>query len=108
MLITWYSSVYSFNIAETLSLKERVENRKTFLSSYLNERNLTTKEQKYLYDMACIINGVYFNRFVALLASKGFEKSVKKMIPHITVNYSCLDSDVDIQSELQKEIYHIE
>ena len=108
MLITWYSSVYSFNIAETLSLKERVENRKTFLCSYLNERNLTTKEQKYLYDMACIINGVYFNRFVALLASKGFEKSVKKMIPHITVNYSCLDSDVDIQSELQKEIYHIE
>ena len=53
--------------------------------------------------MACIINGVYFNRFVALLASKGLKKSVKKMVPHITANYYCLDSNVDIQSELQKE-----
>lgn len=78
MLITWYSSVYSFDIALILSLKERIENRKIFFSSYLNNRNLNTKEQEYLYDMACIINGVYFNRFVALLASKGFKKSVKK------------------------------
>ena len=54
--------------------------------------------------MARIINGVYFNRFVALLASKGFKKSVKRMIPHIIANYYCLDSDVDIQSELQEEI----
>lgn len=90
MLITWYSSVYSFDIALILSLKERIENRKIFFSSYLNNRNLNTKEQEYLYDMACIINGVYFNRFVALLASKGFKKSVKKMIPHITANYYCL------------------
>ena len=104
MLITWYSSVYSFDIALILSLKERIENRKIFFSSYLNNRNLNTKEQEYLYDMACIINGVYFNRFVALLASKGFKKSVKKMIPHITANYYCLDSDIDIQSELQEEL----
>lgn len=90
MLITWYSSVYSFDIALILSLKERIENRKIFFSSYLNNRNLNTKEQEYLYDMACIINGVYFNRFVALLVSKGFKKSVKKMIPHITANYYCL------------------
>jgi len=26
------------------------------------------------------------------------------MIPHITANYYCLDSDVDIQSELQEEL----
>lgn len=104
MLITWYSSVYSFDIALMLSSKERTENRKVFFSSYLNNRKLNAKEREYLYDMACIINGVYFNRFVALLASKGFEKSVERMISHITANYYCLDSDVDIQSELQKEI----
>ncbi|MED9966390.1 MAG: hypothetical protein UFJ18_06305 [Blautia sp.] len=88
-------------------MKERIENRKCFFDSYLNNRNLNTKEQEYLYDMACIINGVYFNRFVALLASKGFKKITKKMIPHIIANYYCLDSDMDIQSELQKEMYHI-
>lgn len=103
MLVTWYSSVYSFDIALILSLKERTENRKVFFSSYLNNRNLNAKEREYLYDMACIINGVYFNRFVELLASKGLKKSVKKMVPHITANYYCLDSNVDIQSELQKE-----
>lgn len=43
MLITWYSSVYSFDIALILSLKERIENRKIFFSSYLNNRNLNTK-----------------------------------------------------------------
>lgn len=104
MLITWYSSVYSFDIVLMLSLKERIENRKIFFRSYLNNRKLNTKERKYLYDMACIINGVYFNRFAALLANKGFEKSVKRIIPHITANYYCLDSDIDIQSELLKEI----
>ena len=104
MLITWYSSIYSFDIALMLSLKERIESRKIFFGSYFNNRNLNTKEREYLYDMACIINGVYFNRFVALLASKGLKKSVKRMIPHITANYYCLDSDVDIQSALQEEI----
>lgn len=105
MLITWYSSVYAFDIALFLSLKERINYRKYFFNSYIRNRNLTSNEQKYLYDMACIINGVYFNRFAALLASKGLKKTAKKMIPHIYTNYYCLDSDMDIQSELQKEIY---
>lgn len=107
MLVTWYSSVYSFDIALMLSLEERIQNRRYFFESYLNGRNLAVKEKECLYDMACIMNGVYFNRLVALLASKGYKKTVKKMLPHIITNYYCLDSDMDIRKELQKEIYYI-
>lgn len=108
MLITWYSSVYSFDAAMMLSLKERTENRECFFNSYFNNRNLNIKEQEYLYDMACIVNGIYYNRFVALLASRGFKKIVKKMLPYIIDNYYRLDSGLDIKTELQKELYDIE
>ena len=54
--------------------------------------------------MACLINGIYFNRFVSLLANKGFDRTVMKMIPHIINNYECLDTDFDIRKELQIEM----
>lgn len=104
MLITWYSSVYSFNLALILTRSEIKKNRKKFFDAYICNRNLTVNEKGYLYKMACLINGIYFNRFVSLLANKGFDRTVMKMIPHIVNNYECLDTDFDIRKELQIEM----
>ena len=56
MLITWYSSIYSFDIALMLSLKERIESRKIFFGSYFNNRNLWRD----------FLNFPYFTGFTAL------------------------------------------
>lgn len=104
MLITWYSSVYSFNLALNLTRSDIKKNRKKFFGAYISNRNLTINEKEDFYNMACIINGIYFNRFVALLANKGFDRTVIKMIPHIVKNYECLDTDFDIKKELQREM----
>lgn len=100
MLITWYSSIYTYDMMLTLSVEDRIANRQLFFDTYIKNRNLTKEEHEYIYDMACAINGIYFNRFVAYLAEKGSDDIVNKMVPYIIDNYYNIDLDFDVQCEL--------
>lgn len=104
MLITWYSSIYTYDMMLTLSVEDRIVNRQLFFDTYIKNRHLTKEEHECIYDMACAINGIYFNRFVAYLANKGIDDVVNKMVPYISDNYHSIDLDIDTQCELVREL----
>lgn len=98
MLVTWYSSRYNFNVATSYSLDEIHKLRQSFFYGYFSERKLCYKELKNFEKMSYIINGVYFNRFVANNFENSSEEIKQKLIPLISKNYYKSDVDYDLRN----------
>ena len=106
LLITWYSSRYNVNTVMMLSTQTLLCLKKIFFDSYLENRSFTENEKIHFKEMACILNGIYFNRFVAEIARIGFVKPLKHLFPLIEGSYFKSDININLQEILQNELPH--
>lgn len=101
LLITWYSSRYNIDTVMLFPTQVLLDLKKVFFDSYLENRPFTENEKKHFKEMSCIINGIYFNRFVSEIARAGFTKSLKHLFPLIEGSYFKPDICVNLQEILQ-------
>lgn len=97
MLVTWYSSRYNYDIATSFSLDEIYKLRQSFFDGYLSNRQLCCAELKNLKKMSYIINGVYFNRFVANVVKNNSDSIKQTLVPMIKQNYYQSETDYDLK-----------
>lgn len=100
LLVTWYSSRYSLDAVMSLSLRDCLSLRKKFFGAYFKNRQLSRCERRCFKEMAHIINGIYFNRFVANVLQKGFVNDPKTLISMINDNYFQSDANIELRDFL--------
>lgn len=102
MLVTWYSSRYSCDVATSFSLDEVYKLRQSFFDGYLSNRQLSYVELENLEKMSCIINGVYFNRFVANVVKSSSDSIKQTLVSMIKQNYYQSETDFDLKELFYK------
>jgi len=101
MLVTWYSSRYNFNNVMSVSLNKIIHIRENFFDAYCHNRRLQDIEYENINKLSCIINGIYFNRFVANVVKKGYVTEKNVLISMIEKNYFQQDVNCELRKFLQ-------
>lgn len=100
LLVTWYSSRYSDTFIRKVSRNDVVSIKNKFFSGYRSVRELTRIEEIHFDELSKIINGIYFNKFVANRVKQGDIDFGKKLSESISEHYSISDTTIDLGDEL--------
>lgn len=101
LLITWYSSRYSNDFIRKVPFNNVSKIKQSFFQGYYSKRELTDIEHKNFDKVSIIINGIYFNRFVAELAKEGNVQLAKKLSKYIFEHYYTDDTSINLAGELK-------
>lgn len=101
LLITWYSSRYSNDFIRKVPFNNVSNIKKSFFQGYYSKRELTDIEYKNFDKVSIILNGIYFNRFVAELAKEDNVKLANKLSKHIYEHYYNDDTSINLAGELK-------
>lgn len=100
LLITWYSSRYSNDFIRKVPFSKVETIRNSFLNGYQSTRKLLSDEKSNFQSMSKVINGTYFNRYVAQLVKDGNIEIGRKLSCMIEEHYFMEDTQIDIGAEL--------
>lgn len=101
LLITWYSSRYSNDFIRQVPIKSVSKIKNSFFQGYYSQRKLTAIEYKNFDRLSKILNGIYFNRFVADLTKESNIKLAKKLSMYIYEQYFNDDTYINLAGELK-------
>ena len=99
-LITWYSSRYCFNYISSVSGDLHKALWEAYYNGYLRYRKFSPKEVDAFINLAKLMNGVFFGRFVIDMLNRGYVQFARKLAPSIIQHYNLLDTPLDLWSEV--------